>query len=100
MKAWLSVLCVPLTLSAAIPANARTSIDVAILTCRGLVSEQSPAMKNVPIWLSGYLNALRHNTVIDVSTFQKITDSVQLYCVHNLDAPLIEAVKRILGIYD
>ena len=98
MRAWLSALCVPLTLSMAIPADAQTSVDVAKLTCRGFVSEQNPFMKTVPIWLSGYLNALRHNTVIDVSALQKITDSVQLYCVHNLDAPVIEAVKRVLGI--
>jgi hypothetical protein len=81
-------------------AQAQVSVDLAKVTCRqylfdNLISANAPM---VAVWLSGYFNGKRNNTVIDISAFKKNKDIVEDYCRMNQDVTLIDAVTKALGL--
>jgi hypothetical protein len=53
--------------------------------------------RTLSIWLSGYYNGTRHNTVVDVSAFQKQSIDVMDYCISHPDMNLMDAIKNALG---
>lgn len=98
MKAWLQAFAVVLVVGAG-PARAQVSVDVAKITCRQLLFDKviSPNTKSIALWLSGYYNAKRDNTVLDIGTLAKNTDKVEDYCRMNLDITVMIAVEKALG---
>ena len=57
----------------------------------------SPNEKSLALWLSGYYNAKRNNTVLDVGALAKNVDKVEDYCRMNLDVTVMDAVTKALG---
>ncbi|MGA7788860.1 MAG: HdeA/HdeB family chaperone [Xanthobacteraceae bacterium] len=55
-------------------AQAQVSVDVAKITCRQLLFDKviSPNEKSLALWLSGYYNAKRNSTVIDIAARRRI----------------------------
>ena len=60
-------------------------MDVAKITCRQLFFDKviSPNEKSLALWLSGYYNAKRNNTVLDLGALAKNVDKVEDYCRMN-----------------
>ncbi len=99
MKARL-IAFIPLVLILGAPAvQAQISIDVAKITCRQLLFDKviSPNTKSLALWLSGYYNGKRNNTVLDIGALAQNTDKVEDYCRMNLDATVMDAVTSALG---
>jgi HdeA/HdeB family protein len=48
-------------------------------------------------WLSGYLNAKRDNTTIDVAAMAKNVKKLELYCLKHHEELLMEAAKNVFG---
>ena len=74
MKARL-IAFLPLLLILGTPAaQAQVSVDVAKITCRQLLFDKviSPNTKSLALWLSGYYNAKRNNTVLDIGRSRRI----------------------------
>ncbi len=80
-------------------AQAQLTIDVAKITCRQLLFDRviSTKTKSLALWLSGYYNGKRGNTVIDVAALEKNSDIVEDYCRLNQEATLREAIEKALG---
>lgn len=99
MKAWLEALAMALVVVSAGPARAQVSVDIAKITCRQLLFDKviSPNTKSIALWLSGYYNAKRDNTVLDIGALAKNTDKVEDYCRMNLDVTVMTAVEKALG---
>jgi HdeA/HdeB family len=99
MKVW-PIALLPLVVSlGAVDAQAQVSVDVAKITCRQLFFDKmiSPNEKSLAIWLSGYYNAKRDNTVLDLGALAKNVDKVEDYCRMNEDVTVMEAVTKALG---
>ena len=76
------------------------TVDLAKVTCKqylfdSLISADAP---KVAIWLSGYFNGKRNNSVIDIGAFRKNKDVVEDYCRMNLDLTVIDAATKALGL--
>jgi hypothetical protein len=99
VTAWLIVFSAALALLGAAPAQAQVSLDVAKITCRQLFFDKmiSPNEKSLAIWLSGYYNAKRNNTVLDLGALAKNVDKVEDYCRMNEDVTVMDAVSKALG---
>ncbi len=99
MKAWFIVLLPLLVILGTPEAQAQVSVDVAKITCRQLLFDKviSPNTKSLALWLSGYYNAKRDNTVLDIGALAQNTDKVEDYCRMNQDVTVMEAVKNALG---
>jgi len=95
-----SLALVPLlVILGALQAQAQVSVDVAKITCRQLFFDKtiSPNEKSLAIWLSGYYNAKRNNTVLDLGALARNVDKVEDYCRMNLDITVMDAVTKALG---
>jgi hypothetical protein len=99
MKAWFIVLFPLLVILGTPEAQAQVSVDVAKITCRQLLFDKviSPNTKSLALWLSGYYNAKRDNTVLDIGALAQNTDKVEDYCRMNQDVTVMDAVKNALG---
>ncbi len=99
MKVW-SIALLPLVAVLGAPqAQAQVTVDVAKITCRQLFFDKmiSPNEKSLALWLSGYYNAKRNNTVLDLGAMAKNVDKVEDYCRMNEDVTLMDAVTKALG---
>jgi HdeA/HdeB family len=83
---------------AAVPAaQAQETVDVAKITCEQFLTGKVADSRSVTIWLSGYFNGTRNNTVLDVSALQKNSQDVMDYCLSHPSVILMNAVKTLFG---
>jgi hypothetical protein len=50
------------------------------------------------MWLSGYYNGKRNNTIIEPDAIKKDEEKVNQYCQGHRDTTVIDAVKIVLGL--
>ena len=77
--------------------EAQQTIDVAKITCDQFVMGKITDSRTVLIWLSGFYNGTRNNTLLDVSTLQKNSQDLTDYCFSHRKAILMNAVKSLFG---
>ena len=51
----------------------------------------------VVMWLSGYYNGKRNNTIIEPETIKKDEEKVNSYCYQHREMTVMDAVKNVLG---
>ena len=85
------------TIAGATMAHGQVTIDVAKITCKQALLDTVAPTKSIALWLSGYYNGKRGNTVIDAGAMQKNADKVEDYCRMNLDTTVMDAVQAVLG---
>lgn len=90
-----------LSLSAILGTSAATqaqqTIDVAKITCEQFLMGKVSDPRSVSIWLSGFYNGTRNNTLLDVSTLQNNSRDVMDYCFSHRNVILMDAVKSLFG---
>ena len=90
-----------LSLSAILGTSAATqaqlTIDVAKITCEQFVAGKVADSRSLSIWLSGFYNGTRNNTLVDVSTLQKDSQDLMDYCFSHRKVILMNAVKNLFG---
>jgi hypothetical protein len=77
--------------------QAQQTIDVAKITCAQFLTGNVSDSRSITIWLSGFYNGTRNNTLLDVSTLQKNSQSVMDYCFSHRNVILLNAVKGLFG---
>jgi hypothetical protein len=75
--------------------QAQQTIDVAKITCDQFVMGKVADSRTVLIWLSGFYNGTRNNTLLDVSILQKNSRDVMDYCFSHREVILMNAVKSL-----
>ncbi len=98
MKYRIAVLGAFAALVTATAAPAQVTIDVAQITCRQFLLDKVAPTKSIALWLSGYYNGKRGNTVIDAGAMERNADKVQDYCRLNLDITVMQAVEKVFGV--
>jgi HdeA/HdeB family len=73
-------------------------VDVAKISCQQYLAGTVVRQDYLTLWLSGYYNGTRNDTVIETGTVQNIANKVGAYCRSNLDAGLLDAVQNVLGV--
>jgi acid stress chaperone HdeB len=77
--------------------RAQVRVDMAKITCRQLLVDEIAPSEYVAMWLSGYYNGKRNNTIIESETMIKNAKKVSEYCYRNREATVTDAVKNVLG---
>jgi HdeA/HdeB family len=81
-----------------IPAQAQVTLDVAEITCEQIVGEKLPwPSKYIGLWLNGYYNGKRNNTIIEPESLQKDSETVEFYCLKHPETTIMDAIKNVLG---
>jgi hypothetical protein len=78
-------------------AHAQVSVDVAKITCEQFVGFKVADPKMIAVWLSGYYNGKRDNTVIDPQALERDAGKVRDYCWSNFDQTVMRAAEQALG---
>jgi len=77
--------------------QAQKTVDVAKITCDQFTGGSVVDSRTLSIWVSGYYNGTRKNSVLDVSALQKREQDVIDYCLSHSEMVFMDAVKRVLG---
>ena len=97
MKARL-LLTSALFMFAQIPTSqAQATVDVSKITCEDYFMDKITFSQYVVMWLSGYYNGKRNNTIIEPQTVKKHEEEVASYCDKHGDTTVMDAVKNVLG---
>jgi acid stress chaperone HdeB len=95
IRAWLLL---PFMTFAILPARAQVTVDVAKITCEQYVLFTVADPHDIAMWLSGYFNSKRNNTLLDTQQFREHARKVMDYCQLNLKTPVMEAAEKVLGL--
>jgi acid stress chaperone HdeB len=82
----------------ALEVRAQVTLDLSKVTCDQFVGYKITDPKNIAIWLSGYFNAKRGNTIIDTQGFDTNTRKLQDYCFGNPATPVMQATEIVFNI--
>jgi len=77
--------------------QAQGSLDVSKITCEDYFMDKVTFSQYLMVWLSGYYNGKRNNTIIDPDAIKKNEEKVNLYCYEHRETTIMDAVKNVLG---
>lgn len=92
------LLVLPMVAFAVLPARAQVTVDVSKITCEQYILFRVADPHDIAMWLSGYYNAKRNNTVLDTQEFRDHAQKVMDYCQLNLKTTVMDAAEKVLGI--
>jgi acid stress chaperone HdeB len=78
--------------------HAQVTIDIAKITCDQYVGYKITDPQNISIWLSGYYNGKRGNTIVDTQGFNANAKKLQDFCFRNPATPVMQAVEELFDI--
>src|SRR5262245_24664200 len=79
------------------PARAQVTIDVAKITCDQFNSWAVTAPRYIVLWLHGYYNGKRSNTLVDQEILKADAAKVRDYCRNNGARTVMQAVEQLQG---
>src|SRR5262245_13216282 len=78
--------------------RAQVTLDVSKVTCDQYVGYKITDPQNIAIWLSGYYNGKRGNTVLDTQDFNANTKKLRDFCLRNPATPVMQATETLFGV--
>jgi acid stress chaperone HdeB len=78
-------------------AHAQVTIDVSKITCEQFRGFAVTDPNNIALWLSGYYNGKRDNTIVNVQSFKDTLSKVKSYCITNPTVTVMQATEAVLG---
>jgi acid stress chaperone HdeB len=97
MRALLILLGLIFVLQAASAARAQVMLDVAKITCEQFTGYKITNPQNIAMWLSGYYNGKRGNTILDAQGLNANVKKLEGYCIKNPKTLVMQAVETVLG---
>jgi acid stress chaperone HdeB len=97
MRALLILLGLIFALQAAPAARAQVMLDVAKITCEQFTGYKITNPQNIAMWLSGYYNGKRGNTILDAQGLNANVKKLEGYCIKNPKTLVMQAVETVLG---
>jgi PDZ domain-containing secreted protein len=79
------------------PSQAQVTLDVAKITCKQYFFDEITFSQYVVMWLSGYYNGKRSNTIIEPGATKENEQKVNQYCHGHPETTVMDAVKNVLG---
>ena len=81
------------------PAHAQVMIDISKITCDQFVHSKVGNPRIVAAWMSGYYNAKKDNTLVDLKGFEANLNKMEKFCYNekNFNLPLMQAIEQVLG---
>ena len=76
---------------------AQVTVDVSKITCEDYFMDKVTFSQYVVMWLNGYYNGKRNNTIIDPDAVKKNVEKVNHYCYEHRETTVMDAVKNVLG---
>src|SRR4051812_22811288 len=97
MSKSIALMCFIAAAAAMPPAHAQVMLDLSKVTCDQWAGYKITNPQNIALWLSGYYNGKRGNTVIDTQGLAAETQKVRDFCITNPQMPVMQAVEKAIG---
>ena len=78
-------------------ARAQVTLDLSKVACDQWVAYKITNPQNIALWLSGYHNGKRGNTVVDTQALAAQTQRLRDFCLVNPQVPLMQAIDNLLA---
>jgi|SRR5689334_21527721 len=78
--------------------RAQVTLDVSKITCDQYVGYKITDPQNIAMWLSGYYNAKRGNTIIDTQGLNEHTKKLRDFCLRNPATPVMQATETLFNV--
>lgn len=78
------------------PVNAQVTLDVSKITCEQFWLRKVADPDKVALWVSGYINGKRGNTVIDTQQLEGNVRKLTEYCRENYQITVMQAVETLM----
>ena len=98
MKARLLLTSALFVLAQVTAPQAQVTVDVSKITCEQFKLQDPFPSKYVALWLSGYYNGKRNNTIIGTGSMDENEQKIDLYCLQHREMTVMDAVKNVLGL--
>jgi acid stress chaperone HdeB len=86
--------CVLSLMALSTPAKAQVIVDLTLVTCGDYMSKDRDTQDVIAAWMSGYFNAAKNQSIVDLSRFERNRKAVEKYCkTHKLET-LMSAIQR------
>jgi hypothetical protein len=96
MRQWLIMLGAALALMGPQASHAQVTVDIRKITCNEFLSGQLTDSRSLAIWLNGYLNGARGNTLIDPLS---VTENNLIdYCLGHNNMLVLDAARNVIGV--
>jgi hypothetical protein len=79
------------------PARAQVTLDVSKITCDQFAGYKITNPQNIAIWLNGFYNGKRGNTILDTQGLAANAKKLQDYCIRNPQALVMQAVETLMA---
>jgi len=86
-----------LALLTSMPVNAQVTLDVSKITCEQFWLRKVADPDKVALWISGYINGKRGNTVIDTQQLKGNVRKLTEYCRENYQMTVMLAVETLMN---
>lgn len=91
-------LCLTLIAAASQPAHAQVMLDLSKVTCEQWSGYKITNPQNIALWLSGYYNGKRGNTVLDTQALAAENQKLRDFCITNSQMPVMQAAEKLFGV--
>jgi acid stress chaperone HdeB len=78
------------------PARAQVTLDVSKITCEQFRLYTIADPRDIALWINGYFNGQRKNTVLDTQKLKGHFDKLKDYCVLNPKLSVFDATQKVL----
>jgi len=76
------------------PAKAQVIVDLSLVTCGQYMGKDRDTQDVIAAWMSGYFNAAKNQSMVDLARFERNRKAVEKYCkTHKLET-LMSAIQR------
>jgi acid stress chaperone HdeB len=79
-------------------AQAPVTVDVSKITCDQFTGYKITSPRNIALWLNGYYNGRRGNTILDTQKLAENADKLEDYCFIHSKALVMQAVEELFGV--
>ena len=80
------------------PTHAQVTLDLSKITCDQWSGYKITNPQNIALWLSGYYNGKRGNTVIDTQGLTAENQKLRDFCITNPQMPVMQAAEKLFGV--
>lgn len=92
-----SVLCFIAIGISAQPAAAQVTLDMSKVTCEQWAGYKITNPQNIALWLSGYQNGRRGNTVLDTQELNANVQKLRDFCIVNSQVLVMQAADKLFA---
>jgi acid stress chaperone HdeB len=77
-----------------LPARAQVVLDLTLITCAQYMGQDKDNQDVIAAWMSGYFNAAKNQSVLNLTRFDRNRKAVEKYCKSHKPETLMSAIQR------